>query len=154
MCIRDRFQAFPFDNRLGSAKVKVKDLAAILARNLAVKSSMLTIGGATATARCKAGALEVELRFGGKKLAPDREITILASDFLLTNGDAFWGPGGPPTIDEGTEMMRDVLERELKKRKVIEAKRWSSEPARIVMPGSRPVRCDGAPPAADGGPAR
>lgn len=143
------FQAFPFDNRLGSAKVKVKDLAAILARNLAMKSSMLTIGGATATARCKAGVLEVELRIGGKKLPPDREITILASDFLLTNGDAFWGPGGPPPVDEGTEMMRDVLERELKKRKGIEARRWANEPPRVVMPGARPVRCDGAAAAAE-----
>ena len=131
----------------------MKDLAAIVARNLAVKSSILNLGGATAVARCKGGELEVELRIGGKKLPHDREITILASDFLLTNGDAFWGPGGPPAIDEGTEMRRDVLERELRKRKVVDAKRWASEPPRIALPGGRPVRCDGAP-AASEGPAR
>lgn len=138
------FEAFPFDNRIAKARMKVRTLAAVLRHNLEVDSGILSVAGVTLEARCEGGKLSVTLfRRGQKKpLADDAELNVIGSDFLYLGGDAFWGDVEKPSFEIAPDLMRDVMEAELAKRpKLGEADVLNKDRPRLKLPSTRPIRC-------------
>ncbi len=135
------FEAFPFDNRVATTKLPARDVASIIAANLERTGGILSISGVTAVATCKAGKLEVELRRGTKKVPPEELLTLLASDFMMTGGDAFWGAVKPPAVTTEDAFMRDVFEAALRRKsKLAPASVYDAKKPRMASP-PRPVRC-------------
>jgi hypothetical protein len=61
---------------------------------------------------------------------------------MLTGGDGFWGPVKVPPIDPGATLVRDALERGLRKRGAVkETEVLDPQHPRLVLPMARPVKC-------------
>lgn len=136
------YGAFPFDNRLATAKITGRDLVALLRAHFERTNGILSITGARVVAACRGGQLDVRVEIGKKPLRDDAVIEILASDFMLTGGDAFWGPVKAPPIDAGATLVRDALERGLRKRRAVkDTEVLDPQRPRLVLPMARPVKC-------------
>lgn len=143
------FEAFPFDNRFARVVMRADQFAAILAAGLAGEGGpFLSIGGLTATARCADGKLAVTLLRGGKPVAPDETIAVLASDFLATGGDQMFAAlreQAPAAVQiEDDPPIREALAEQLRALGRVElAPESYYDPARprLVTPGPPPVRC-------------
>jgi 2',3'-cyclic-nucleotide 2'-phosphodiesterase (5'-nucleotidase family) len=137
------FESFPFDNRIATAKLSVKDLKALLAAHIGRSGGILSLSGITLRAECAAKGLAVELFDNkGKALKDERVLTILGSDFIFLGGDAFWGDLTPPPIEISDELMRDALERGLKKRKELRSSDvFDPKTPRFKLKGKRPLSC-------------
>jgi 2',3'-cyclic-nucleotide 2'-phosphodiesterase (5'-nucleotidase family) len=110
------FEASPFDNRLFMARTTAGQLLQILTRSVLRKGGFLSIAGVTArivTDKSQTG----ELRDAQDRvLRPDAPILIIASDFLLTGGDDFWGKEeSPAPMQESTVLVRDAFELEIRR---------------------------------------
>jgi 5'-nucleotidase len=139
------YESFPFDNRIASTELSAEDFARLLARHLGGESGgVLSLSGARATASCESGAIRVRLtRMDGAPIADDAVLRVVASDFMLTGGDAFWGGMTPPSIVESDRLVRDVMVEALRKRpRLSEGDVFSAGRRRLVFPGKRPMRCD------------
>lgn len=137
------FESFPFDNRIATAKLSVKDLKALLAAHIGRSGGILSLSGITMHAECKKEGLSVELfDEKGKALKDERVLTILGSDFMFLGGDAFWGELMAPPIEISDELMRDALERGLKKRKELRSSDvFDPKKPRFKLKGKRPLSC-------------
>ncbi|MEJ7729271.1 MAG: 5'-nucleotidase C-terminal domain-containing protein [Polyangiaceae bacterium] len=138
------YEAFPFDNKVAVVTIKGAELAALLAHHLASGGGILSLSGVQAAAACKAGKLVVTLRRrpGGQPLRAEETLDLVASDFLLTGGDGFWGSLPIPRVDTKDLLLRDAWAAGLAKRgKVREAEVLDARAPRLVFPGKRPVRC-------------
>jgi 5'-nucleotidase len=138
------YEAFPFDNKVAVVTLKAADLSALLAHHLASAGGILSLSGVDAAATCKAGSLVVTLRRrpGGQPLLADETLDLVASDFLLTGGDGFWGSLPVPRVDTKELLLRDAWAAGLAKRgKVREADVFDPRAPRLAFPGKRPVRC-------------
>jgi 2',3'-cyclic-nucleotide 2'-phosphodiesterase (5'-nucleotidase family) len=140
------FEAFPFDNRLAVAELTGKELRELVRTHLQKGGGILSFSGATVTASCKDGSLEVSIERAGKtrKVADDDKLVIVGSDFLFTGGDGFWGEMKPPRVEILDELMRDALERGLKKRKsIVQSSVFDPKKPRLKLVGRRPIQCKG-----------
>ncbi len=137
------FESFPFDNRIATAKLSVKDLKALLAAHIGRSGGILSLSGITLRAACSPDGITVELFDGkGRALKEGRMLTILGSDFMFLGGDAFWGELTPPAIEIGDELMRDALERGLKRRKELRPSDvFDAKKPRFKLKGKRPLSC-------------
>ncbi len=139
------FEAFPFDNRMATTKVTGKGLRDLLTAHLERGAGILSVSGIRIEAACKGPKLEVNVRRSdGRRVKDDETLTLAGSDFLFTGGDEFWGGSKPPEVAIADELMRDAIERTLKKRPQVgpEASYDAKKP-RLVLPGKRPIRCGG-----------
>jgi 5'-nucleotidase len=144
------FEAMPFDNRFAIVDVTGADLRKLVTSNLARGGGILSWGGLTAKARCKADQLDVQIRVAGKPVADAAHYKLATSDFLASGGDD--GMLGrlklPATAIRVTDMIiRDALAEVLRSwkaspRAAIDAGRLYSKTApRLDYEGKRPVEC-------------
>jgi 5'-nucleotidase len=137
------FEAFPFDNRVATAKITGARLKDLLAAHLARSAGILSLSGVRLDARCDKGALAIKLvRDSGKPVADTDTLTVAGSDFLFTGGDDFWGGGAVPAVDVKDELMRDALVRAIAKHaKVAPKDAFDPKKPRMKLPSDRPIRC-------------
>lgn len=142
------FEAMPFDNRFALVDLKGAHLRRLVSSNLQRAGAILSWGGLTAKARCKAGALDLQIFVGGKPLVDTRSYRLVTSDFLASGGDGLIGrlklPEGSVTVTD--VIIRDALADQVRKRKgaIDPATLYSAAIKRMDYPGSRPIAC-GAP---------
>jgi len=137
------FEVLPFDNRFARVKMTGSDLRRLILRNLTAGRGIFSVSGIRARARCKDGAIDLELRRkNGRLVKDDTPIAVATSDFLAWGGDGAIGRLGLPasavTIEDGLPI-RDVLAAYLEK-KGGRIKASKGKP-RLDYPGKRPVRC-------------
>jgi len=137
------YEAFPFDNKLAVAKIRGSELRALFKHHLAGSGGILSISGVTMAARCRGAEVQVELRKAdGRALADNEQVQLVASDFMLTGGDDFWGPVTPPSIEVKDTLVRDALVAQLAARRTVrDADLIDAKRPRLGLPGKRPVRC-------------
>ena len=101
--------------------------------------------GLAAKARCKGGALDLEIKVGGKPLVEDAYYKAATSDFLASGGDGVIGRLRlPPNAVKVTDVIiRDALADVLRKRKgkVDPAQLFHPSKRRLDYEGKRPVEC-------------
>jgi 5'-nucleotidase len=143
------FEAMPFDNRFAIVEVTGADLRNLVTSNLTRGGGILSWGGLTAKARCKADQLDVQIRVAGKPLADAAHYKLATSDFLASGGDGLIGRLKlPATAIRVTDtIIRDALAEVLRSwkaspRAAIDAGRLYSKTApRLDYEGKRPVEC-------------
>ncbi|HEX7840597.1 MAG TPA: bifunctional UDP-sugar hydrolase/5'-nucleotidase [Kofleriaceae bacterium] len=154
------YEAIPFDNQFAIVEVTGKDLRTMIASNLSRSDGgILSWGGLTAKARCKAGKLDVQIQVQGKPLDDSTRYKIATSDFLASGGDGEIGrlklPGSAIRMTDTIirEALADVLRGwKATPRATLDPSRWySSTKLRLEYPGKRPVDCS-APQGAAGAP--
>lgn len=142
------FEAMPFDNRFAFAKVKVKDVASIISKNLKETNGFLLVAGVRAIATCQAGQIQIELeRLDGRKLDEDDALQMVTSDFLAGGGDSAFSPAALTAQDfEFSDVLiRDAMIAQLQKQggniAANDPGLFDSDSPRVSYPGVRPVRC-------------
>lgn len=149
------FQAIPFDNRFAIIDVTGKDLRALVTSNLVISNvsrGILSWGGLTAKARCKAGKLDVQIQVRGKPLNDNARYKLATSDFLASGGDGVIGQLKLPkgAIRMTDTIIRDALADVLRGWKatpratIDPARLYSARKPRLDYEGKRPIQC-GAP---------
>ncbi len=140
------YEAMPFDNRFAHVDVKGAHIRRLISTNLQRGGAILSWGGLTAKARCKAGKLEVDIKVAGKPLDDNAAYKLVTSDFLASGGDGLIGrlklPEGSVVVTN--DVIRDVLAEHLRKQtgmKIDPAKLHSPSLRRMDYEGSRPVEC-------------
>jgi 5'-nucleotidase len=151
------FEALPFDNRFAILELTGKDLRALVTSNLSRAGGILSWGGLTARARCRAGKLDVQIQIRGKPLDDSASYKLATSDFLASGGD---GVIARLQLPEDRIQVTDTIIREA----VADVLRgWKATPRAAIDPdrlysaarrrldylGQRPVACGGSsnPPA-------
>lgn len=139
------FEAMPFDNRFAVVDVKGLHLRKMVSSNLQRSGGILSWGGLTAKARCKAGKLDVAITVRGKPLDDNAPYKLVTSDFLASGGD---GLIGRLKLPEGSIQMTDVIIRDaiadvLRKQKgtIHPDRLFSISTKRLDYEGQRPVEC-------------
>jgi 2',3'-cyclic-nucleotide 2'-phosphodiesterase (5'-nucleotidase family) len=137
------FEAFPFDNRVGITRITGARLEAIVRAHLRGGGGVFSFGGVRVEARCTKGELELELRRpNGRRIEAAEPIVLVASDFLLTGGDDFWGGGPPGEVELRDELVRDAVERVVRKKQRIDpSEAFTKAKPRLRIPERRPLRC-------------
>lgn len=143
------YEAMPFDNRFAHVDVKGAHIRRLISTNLQRGGAILSWGGLTAKARCKAGKLELDVTVAGKPLDDNASYKLVTSDFLASGGDGLIGrlklPEGSVVLTN--DIIRDVLAEYLRKQKG--TPRATIDPTKLLGPtlkrmdyeGSRPVEC-------------
>lgn len=141
------FEAFPFDNRVASARIKVADLKRLLIEHLRQSSGgILSLAGIHLRASCEGTDLKLTLfrqkgsQNSNKPLRDEDTITLVASDFMLLGGDGFWGPVAKPKLDMADTLLRDVFEKGLGKLKTIDPSAYYN-PKLPRFDALRPMKC-------------
>jgi 5'-nucleotidase len=156
------FEALPFDNRFTIVDVTGKDLRALVTSNLEHGGALLSWGGLTAKARCKAGTLDVQIAVAGKPLGEGTTYKLATSDFLASGGDGVIGRLKLPSsaIHVTDTIIRDAVGDVLRGWKgtpratIDPARLYSATARRLDYEGKRPVACGAKHrPARDGEPA-
>ena len=140
----DLFEAFPFDNRMARVTLDGLTLKRVLAAHIeSEKGGILSMSGMSVSATCKGDVLEVEVRrASGAKIKDTDAVDVVASDFMLLGGDAFWGGVTAPEIKIDDELVRDAMMRVLKRKKTLDPKRFfDPDKRRFSLSEKRPVRC-------------
>ncbi|HET9619740.1 MAG TPA: 5'-nucleotidase C-terminal domain-containing protein [Kofleriaceae bacterium] len=144
------FDTDPFDNAYTAVDLTGADLRKLVQTNLqGGGAGFLSWGGLTAKARCKAGALDLQIRIAGKPLRDDAHYKLATSDYVATGGAALMTPLKLPdtAIHLTGEILRDVFAGVLRGWKatpkaVIDPARWSPATGpRIDYVGKRPIAC-------------
>jgi 2',3'-cyclic-nucleotide 2'-phosphodiesterase (5'-nucleotidase family) len=143
------FEAMPFDNRFAIVDVTGKDLRAMVTSNLSHGGGILSWGGLTAQARCKAGALDVQIQVGGKPLNDGATYKLATSDFLASGGDGVIGRLKLPeaAIHVTDTIIREAIADVLRSwkgtpRETIDPTQlYSSARQRLDYLGKRPLEC-------------
>lgn len=138
------YEAMPFDNRFAHVDVKGSHIRRLISTNLQRGGAILSWGGLTARARCKAGKLELDIKVAGQPLDDNKSYKLVTSDFLASGGDGLIGrlklPEGSVVLTN--EIIRDVLAEYLRKQKNMKVDPAKlSNPKRMDYEGSRPVEC-------------
>ena len=139
------FEAMPFDNRFALVDVKGSHLRTLVSSNLQRGGGILSWGGLSAKARCKAGKLELAIWIGAKPLVDTASYKLVTSDFLASGGD---GLIGRLKLGEGAIKITDVIIRDaiadlLRKQggTIDPGKLFSAKVKRMDYEGERPVSC-------------
>jgi 5'-nucleotidase len=147
------YEALPFDNRFALIDLQGKHIRRLVTTNIQRGSGIYSWGGLVAKARCKDGALAVDIQVGGKPLVDDASYKLVTSDFLASGGDA--SAIGRLKLPEGSIKMTDVVIRDAladvlrkKKGKVDPSQYFSPTKKRLDYEGERPVLCQSAKPTA------
>ena len=139
------YEAMPFDNRFAIVDVKGAHLRKLVSSNLQRGGAILSWGGLTAKARCKAGKIDIEIKVGGKPLGETTSYKLVTSDFLASGGDGLIGRLKLPesSIKMTNVIIRDALADQLRKSKgtIDPAKLYSASVKRMDYEGTRPVEC-------------
>jgi 2',3'-cyclic-nucleotide 2'-phosphodiesterase (5'-nucleotidase family) len=143
------FEAIPFDNRFAIVDLTGKDLRTLVTANLSHGAGILSWGGLTARARCKAAKLDVQIQVRGKPLDDSAHYKLATSDFLASGGDGVIGrlklPEGAIQIDSAIirDAVADVLRswKDTPKATIDPAQLYSASRPRLDYPGKRPVEC-------------
>jgi 5'-nucleotidase/UDP-sugar diphosphatase len=154
------FTALPFDNRFALIDLTGEELRALVSSNLAKGGGILSWGGLTARARCRAGKLDVQIKVRGKPLGDRAHYKLATSDFLASGGDGVLAKLNLPAsaIKVTDAVIRDALADVLRARKatprasIDPAQLYSAVRPRLDYEGKRPVDCE--PHAAAAAPAR
>lgn len=140
----DLFEAFPFDNRMARVTLDGLTLKRVLAAHIQnEKGGILSMSGMSVSASCKGETLEVEVkRASGARIKDSDVVDVVASDFMLLGGDAFWGGITAPEIKIDDELVRDAMVRVLKGKKSLDPKRFfDPDKRRFSLSDKRPIRC-------------
>jgi len=139
------YEAMPFDNRFAIVTVTGVHLRKLVSSNLQRGGAILSWGGLTAKARCKAGKLDLEIKVGGKPVGETTSYKLVTSDFLASGGD---GLIGRLKLPEGSVKISNVVIREAlatlmtkSKGTIDPAKLYSATVKRMDYEGTRPVAC-------------
>jgi 5'-nucleotidase len=143
------FEAIPFDNRFAIVEVTGADLRTMVTGNLARGGGILSWGGLTAKARCKADQLDVEIRVAGRPLDDGAHYKLVTSDFLASGGDGLIGrlKLADGVIQVTSTIIRDAISDVLRgwkgsPRAAIDPGRmYAANHPRLDYPGQRPVAC-------------
>jgi 5'-nucleotidase len=144
------FEMFPFDNAYATLRITARELADVIANNLQQSHGILSIAGLQAEAHCVSDKLVVDLLdSAGKRIEPERVLTVVTSDFLTSQGDGLLGglTLGPKNLTvQHDRMIRDAIVKGLLSypgRQIDGSDKRLFDPAhlRIRYPGTRPVRC-------------
>jgi 2',3'-cyclic-nucleotide 2'-phosphodiesterase (5'-nucleotidase family) len=139
------YEALPFDNRLAHIRMTAGALTQVIAENLRRDRSILSVSGVRVLARCRSGALVVQLRdTKGRPIPAQRSLHVVTSDFLATGGDAFAPALEPGAVTLETQRpLRDELADLLRKRGGTLSAKQAFDPAepRLSYPGKRPIAC-------------
>jgi len=137
------FEAMPFDNRFAIVDLKGRHIRRMISSNLQRDNAWLSWGGITATARCKAGRLDLAIKVGNKPLSDTASYKLITSDFLASGGDGLIGrlklPAGSIQITD--EIIRDAMVGVLKNRKGAKIDPDKLARRRIQFAGKRPLAC-------------
>lgn len=139
------YEALPFDNRFALVRLRGRELRDLIARNLQGEGGVFSLSGVRVKARCRDGALQIELRReSGRPIRDDDRLTVVTSDFLAHGGD---GVGFPPdqVVFETGPPLRDVIADVLRRlREPLDPARvHDPRRPRLEYPAPRPVRCGG-----------
>jgi hypothetical protein len=117
-------------------------------KNLESDKGILSLGGATATAVCKGGKLEVTVRRAknGKAIKPNEKLRVATSDFLASGGAEGMVSVPADKVKIEDEIVREALVVVLKKKGAIvyqgeDPKFYDRAKPRLAYPGDRPVKC-------------
>ncbi|HEX7837757.1 MAG TPA: bifunctional UDP-sugar hydrolase/5'-nucleotidase, partial [Kofleriaceae bacterium] len=143
------FDASPFDNRFAIVDITGADLRRLITTNLQRGGGILSWGGLTARARCKAGTLDLQIRVAGKPLDDVARYKLATTDYVATGGAGVMGPLKLPdsAIQRTDAIIRDALADVLRgfratPKAVIEpARLYSAAAPRLDYEGKRPVEC-------------
>lgn len=143
------FEAVPFDNRFALIDLSGKDLYQLVATNLQRGGGILSWGGLTAKARCKAGKFDVQVRVAGKPLDEAARYKLATSDFLASGGEGVIARLRLPdrAIQMTDTIIREALADVLRgwkatARAAIDPGRlYSKTVPRLDYEGKRPVAC-------------
>jgi 5'-nucleotidase len=130
------YDAQPFDNRFALVEMTGRQLSEAIAFNLRGNSGILSLAGASASARCEGGALVVKTRF-----ADDQTLVVATSDFMAT-GEL--GRVSPVRVTvEEQAVIRDEIAAVLRKRGGRLRPEDFLDPSRprLAYEGRRPLRC-------------
>ena len=144
------FEMFPFENRLASLRMRVRDLVRVVQNSLQNDRGLVSLSGVRADARCRGGKLQVSLTTtAGAPLPPNRVLRVVTSDYVAASGDELLeGVVLPPAnvVMHPERTMREALILGLQgygggridgaDRRIYDPKR-----PRLRYPGPRPVRC-------------
>ena len=140
------YEAMPFDNRFAVVEMKGKHVRRLVTTNIQRGAGIYSWGGLVAKARCKADALDVDIKVAGKALSDDATYKVVTSDFLASGGDM--SVIGRLKLPETAIQMTDVIIRDaiadvLRKRKgkIDPATLLSPTKKRLDYEGERPVLC-------------
>ncbi|HEX3762788.1 MAG TPA: bifunctional UDP-sugar hydrolase/5'-nucleotidase [Kofleriaceae bacterium] len=147
------FEALPFDNRFAIVELTGKDLRSLVSTNLAHSGGILSWGGLSARARCKAGKLDVQVLVRGKPVDDNASYKMATSDFLASGGDGVIARLKLPEtkIQVTDTIIREAVADVLRGWKA--TPRAAIDPSRLYMAarprldyeGKRPVECGGHP---------
>lgn len=143
------FAALPFDNKFAIVDIEGKQIRKLLTTNLRHGAGIFSWAGLTATATCTDGKLAVDIRVGGKPLDDGAHYKLVTSDFLSSGGDGALGrlQLAPSAIRVTEVIIREAIADLLRARKgTIDPAHYLGANRRLVYPGKRPVKCNGAPP--------
>jgi 5'-nucleotidase len=139
----------PFDNQLARVHLTGADLRALLAKNLSNEEhGILSVSGVRVEARCKNGALDVEVRReNGKPIGDKEALVATTNDFLAYGGDGLLSadPAAQKNVEidlQKTEL--DALMDGLSRRGQVrpdDRRLFDPHSPRIRMPGGFPVKC-------------
>jgi 5'-nucleotidase len=143
------YEAIPFDNRFAIIDITGADLRRLVTTNLQRGGGILSWGGLTARARCKAGTLDVQIRVAGKPLDDGARYKLATSDYLATGGSGVMGPLKLPDsairMIDGTirDAIGDVLRgfRGTPQAVIESARLYSAAAPRLDYEGKRPLEC-------------
>jgi 5'-nucleotidase len=148
------FEAVPFDNRFALVELTGKDLHNLVTVNLQRGGGILSWGGLTAKARCRADKLDVQVRVAGKPLDQAAHYKLATSDFLASGGE---GVIGRLKLPDGAIKMTDTIIREAlaevlrgwkatAKAAIDPGRLYSKAAPRLDYEGKRPVACGASTP--------
>jgi 5'-nucleotidase len=145
------FEAIPFDNRFAIIDLPGKDVRTLVSANLSRGGGILSWGGLTAKARCKAGKLDLQIQVKGKPLDENATYKVATSDFLATGDEGMFGklklPDGAIRLTDTIirEALADVLRGwKTTPRATIDPSRlYPAGKPRLDYLGTRPIECGG-----------
>ena len=142
------FEAMPFDNRFTIVELRGKQVRRLVTSNLEHGGSILSWAGLTVKARCKANALDVVIKIGGKALDDEATYKLATSDFLASGADGVIGRLKLPasSIKTTDVMIRDAMADVLRRSKGTidpEQRYGTAHSRRIDIEGGRPITCGG-----------
>ena len=144
------FEAMPFDNRFAIVDVKGSHLRSLVSTNLQRGGGILSWGGLTAKARCKAGKLDVEITVAGKPLVDDADVHARDQRLPRVGRRRRDRPAQAPRRRDQDDR-RDHPRRDRRRAAQEEGHDRSGaaavpdDQARLDYEGKRPVECGGKP---------
>ncbi len=145
------FEMFPFENRLASLRMRVKDLARVVQNSLQSDRGLVSLSGVRAAARCHDGELKVTLTTpAGGALPPGRVLRVVTSDYVAASGDELLHGVKLPAANvviHPERTMRDALISGLQsygggRIDGRDPKLFDGKRPRLQYPAPRPVRCE------------